>query len=583
MQRLSMRRFSSRSGLALAVVLVGGCVGEALDTPETSHDHGDVQVSPLDIAAWETEGDWVLAPPNMTHTGVSRVGVYLALIEAGAFPSMQARQVGPDGTGEWVDLRPTWSEEDHHVAIANFDGISAGAELRIEAAAITGVQHFRWNAVIPEPELSGPVEEIGATTGALRSELGDLGIVTRSAWGARSTRCTSRNTSKSRIAIHHTVTGSSNPARQMRGIQNFHMDSRGWCDVGYHFLLGADGKIYEGRPLELLGSHVGGNNTGNVGIAFIGCFNSSGCSGLGSTTPPNSMFEAAGKLSRRLSQIYDINITSSTLKGHRDHSGASTSCPGSNVHSRLDDIRELARSSAPPPPPPPPPAEGGSCGHSFGGTYAAGACSSGFQCCNGAWRTRGRCGSCVCVEPTGEVGCSPEPPPPPPPPPTGGSCAHSFGGTYASNACSGGFQCCDGRWRTKGQCGACVCTETTGEVGCSPEPPPPPPPPPAGASCAHSFGGTYASSACSAGFQCCDGRWGSKGQCGACICTEATGEIGCTGGPPPGASCNHTFGGRYANTACSAGFQCCDGRWGTKGQCGSCFCTEATGEAGCGT
>jgi hypothetical protein len=51
---------------------------------------------------------------------------------------------------------------------------------------------------------------------------------------------------------------------------------------------------------------------------------------------------------------------------------------------------------------------------------------------------------------------------------------------------------------------------------------------------------------------------------------------------PSGASCTHTYGGRYANTACSASYQCCSGRWSSRGACGACACVETTGERGCG-
>lgn len=53
--------------------------------------------------------------------------------------------------------------------------------------------------------------------------------------------------------------------------------------------------------------------------------------------------------------------------------------------------------------------------------------------------------------------------------------------------------------------------------------------------------------------------------------------------PPAGASCVHSFGGRYAHTACSASYQCCDGAWRMIADgCGGCLCVEETGETGCG-
>ena len=54
-------------------------------------------------------------------------------------------------------------------------------------------------------------------------------------------------------------------------------------------------------------------------------------------------------------------------------------------------------------------------------------------------------------------------------PPPGASCTHSLGGVYAHQGCSASYQCCDGAWRMgTAVCGPCVCTEETGEVGCTP-------------------------------------------------------------------------------------------------------------------
>ncbi|MEZ4315965.1 MAG: M15 family metallopeptidase [Myxococcota bacterium] len=49
----------------------------------------------------------------------------------------------------------------------------------------------------------------------------------------------------------------------------------------------------------------------------------------------------------------------------------------------------------------------------------------------------------------------------------------------------------------------------------------------AAAACWHSYGGLYADGACSASFQCCDGAFGALGTCGACSCTEDSGHQGC--------------------------------------------------------
>ena len=43
------------------------------------------------------------------------------------------------------------------------------------------------------------------------------------------------NETKTKISVHHTVTPTSASGgyeQRIRGIQNFHMDTNGWCDVG---------------------------------------------------------------------------------------------------------------------------------------------------------------------------------------------------------------------------------------------------------------------------------------------------------------------------------------------------------------
>ncbi|GAB4213145.1 MAG: hypothetical protein OHK0013_36740 [Sandaracinaceae bacterium] len=460
--------------IALAAAACSGCVnrfGEA-DVPTQDDETQEVQLFGEGMFNdWTVAGEWLVSPRLDAPDGATRVGVLVELTEAGALPVMEARTFDGDAPSAWAPIAAVWGEEDTHVGQVDL-GVGDGASLRLLAVDAPRIRMLRWNAVIPEEASQDSGEDLGATRDALRSELSGIGITSREAWGARPTRCTARDGSRYRFAIHHTVTGSTDPRRQVRGIQAFHMNSRGWCDIGYHFLIGIDGTIYEGRPLHLLGAHVGGNNSGNIGISFVGCFHTSGCAGLGPTTPPSVMINAAGRLLGTLSRLYGITPSSSNVRGHRDHSGQSTTCPGDNLRPRIPEIISIGRSStlgggSPAPAPAPAPApSGGSCRHTYGGTYADGACSASYQCCDGNWRSRGACGACACVESTGERGCSPSGTAPTTRPPAGASCRHTYGGSYANTACSQSYQCCDGTWRTRGACGSCFCVETTGERGC---------------------------------------------------------------------------------------------------------------------
>ena len=55
-------------------------------------------------------------------------------------------------------------------------------------------------------------------------------------------------------------------------MQNYHMDSNGWCDIGYSFAIGGDGEVYEGRGWNHVGAHTYGFNDVGYGVDFIGDF-----------------------------------------------------------------------------------------------------------------------------------------------------------------------------------------------------------------------------------------------------------------------------------------------------------------------
>lgn len=87
------------------------------------------------------------------------------------------------------------------------------------------------------------------------------------------------------VTVHHTATEVDpvDPAVTVRAIYHYHAVEQGWGDIGYHFLIDPAGRIYEGRysgsdpapafdpSLQVVtAGHVGGYNSGNVGIALLG-------------------------------------------------------------------------------------------------------------------------------------------------------------------------------------------------------------------------------------------------------------------------------------------------------------------------
>lgn len=53
-------------------------------------------------------------------------------------------------------------------------------------------------------------------------------------------------------------------------IRDWHVNERGWKDVGYHYFIQKNGTIEKGRAEEVIGSHVRGHNKNSIGICLHG-------------------------------------------------------------------------------------------------------------------------------------------------------------------------------------------------------------------------------------------------------------------------------------------------------------------------
>lgn len=62
------------------------------------------------------------------------------------------------------------------------------------------------------------------------------------------------------------------------GVETIRMwhKQQGWLDVGYHFIIKRDGTVEEGRPVNVVGSHVKDWNSRSVGVCLVGGINAKG-------------------------------------------------------------------------------------------------------------------------------------------------------------------------------------------------------------------------------------------------------------------------------------------------------------------
>lgn len=143
-----------------------------------------------------------------------------------------------------------------------------------------------------------------------------MDIISRAKWGARAPR--SRSTvswSQRREFIVHYSEGPT--TQSVRSIQDFHMDGRGWADIGYNFLVDVSGRIYEGRGWLVVGAHAPDHNTSGIGVCMIG---RDGDSTAAAKRSIRWLYdEAVRRAGRNLAKL-----------GHRDV--YATSCPGNQLH-----------------------------------------------------------------------------------------------------------------------------------------------------------------------------------------------------------------------------------------------------------
>jgi hypothetical protein len=323
----------------LLTILIGCTVGE-----EYQPSRGDETAS-LVLSGPTLDGELATSPVHKAPQPFRRVGVMFDSERPGAIEVATSSDGVAWSAWHAVDLRnvevagkATFVGE---VAVDGADAThfklrGAGATwARIDVLASLGDEWEGSDGEHVESALAPPSSLAGVT------------VHSRADWGARAASCTATHTPK-KLTIHETDTPNNDtvsvPAR-LRQIQSYHRDVRGWCDIGYHFLISPDGQIWEGRPITRLGAHTAGANTNNVGIALIGSFNT--------VAPSSAQLAATSALLHAIGQQYGITLTRTTVKGHREQGTTETDCPGAKTFALLGSIVDAANTGTPPPPPPP--------------------------------------------------------------------------------------------------------------------------------------------------------------------------------------------------------------------------------------
>ena len=254
---------------------------------------------------------------------------------------------------------------------------SANAVTAVAINAIDGPRHVVWRTPVQPPA---------------QASVSEPPIVSRALWGAdESYRFDSSGAEvwppafypTQKLTVHHTAgqNNDPNPAATVRSIYYYHAVTLGYGDIGYHFLIDAQGNIYKGRwsgPTNdhnsaddvltgenaqgygVTAAHVQNYNSGNIGIAILGTYDTVDISPAARNSLENLLAWEADHhgLDPLASSTYTNPITGvqkvePNISGHRDW--AATDCPGGLLYSNLPSIRQdVANEIAGPSPTPTP-------------------------------------------------------------------------------------------------------------------------------------------------------------------------------------------------------------------------------------
>ncbi len=133
------------------------------------------------------------------------------------------------------------------------------------------------------------------------------------------------------VTLHHTgdaqpLMPGEDPVRRLRGLQSWGASDRNWWDVPYHFLLGVDGRIFEGRDYHYMGET---NTTYDPGGHFL----ISAIGNYGRQEPTPATLNAIADLMAWALKEFDLPLD--RIGGHYNY--ANTDCPGEHLRKYLED------------------------------------------------------------------------------------------------------------------------------------------------------------------------------------------------------------------------------------------------------
>ncbi|MEL7534762.1 MAG: peptidoglycan recognition family protein, partial [Bacteroidota bacterium] len=232
------------------------------------------------------------------------------------------------------------------------------------------VQEVEGRSAVSDP-IASPIKELAKLTQVAdlpsEKDINDTAkkietprIISRSEWQAsppKDPKAIMQLGTIQSIVIHHAAgfwDGNKSGAEQVKAIQSLHQDKNHWQDIGYHFIVDPRGIIYQGRsylepnkslaeiPKLIKGAHIGGFNTGRIGICLLGNYQpgTNHYSGKPSQEGIDSLIQLISFLHENYHPKGDSHakVRFKTITTHQDYKN--TSCPGDMLLAHMKIIRK---------------------------------------------------------------------------------------------------------------------------------------------------------------------------------------------------------------------------------------------------
>jgi SpoIID/LytB domain protein len=318
-------------------------------------------------------GKRVVASLTSTGTAFDVAGVTFT----GATPAgmtVEARTRSAAGWSRWLELDvddadgPDAGSVDARGARKATEPVTAagatGLEVRVATSGTTAPAGL--TATLVDGGSSAADGQLGVRPGSAVAAVTQPAIITRAEWGADESirTCVPETiTGVKGAVVHHTVNANDytqdQAASLVRGIYAYHVQSEGWCDIGYQFLVDRFGKVYEGRYGSLTrfvqGAQTAGFNTETVGVSVIGDHSTLAFSAATTTAVSKVIawladragFDPAGTATftsaGNSKYAAGTPVTEDRVSAHRDF--GDTECPGGAGYAQLSSIRSSAAST----------------------------------------------------------------------------------------------------------------------------------------------------------------------------------------------------------------------------------------------